>query len=78
MLDCCITYHAQRTFLGGCIFGNTAVEMADKNPAFKQFIADVFHQWTQWIATQLDTAKEQGLLASAPLHRNYRTPLLPP
>ena len=33
--------------------------MADKNPAFKQFIADVFHQWTQWIATQLDTAKEQ-------------------
>ncbi|HOE20475.1 MAG: TetR/AcrR family transcriptional regulator [Spirochaetes bacterium] len=64
MLDAVFTYHAQRTFLGGCIFGNTAVEMADKNPAFKQFIADVFHQWTQWIATQLDTAKEQGLLAS--------------
>lgn len=64
MLDAVFAYHEQRTFLGGCIFGNTALEMADKNPAFKQFIADVFHQWTQWIAAQLDTAKEQGLLAS--------------
>lgn len=62
MLDAVCAYHKKRKFKGGCIFGNTALEMADKNSAYRKFIRDVFEQWSNWIAAQIKEAKTKGLL----------------
>lgn len=68
MLDAVYTYHKKRKFRGGCIFGNIALEMADKNIAYRGFIHDVFQQWIDWTATQLEVAVTNGqLLASTPV-----------
>jgi TetR/AcrR family transcriptional repressor of nem operon len=65
MLDAVSAYHGKRKFKGGCIFGNTALEMAEKNTAYQSFINDVFQQWIHWIATQLKTAVDSGQLSAS-------------
>ncbi len=37
--------HRATGFVGGCIFGNTALEMSDLNPKYSQFIKEVFNRW---------------------------------
>lgn len=62
MLDAVFKYHSKRNFTGGCIFGNTAAEMADKHPEFREFINSVFKQWTQWIENQLREGIRVGII----------------
>jgi len=62
MLDAVFEYHSKRKFIGGCIFGNTATEMADKHPEFREFINTVFKQWIQWIENQLEEGIAMGIL----------------
>ncbi len=49
-------------FVGGCLFGNTALEMSDTNSRFRKILQDVFGQWTEKLQTELQRAKESGLL----------------
>ena len=43
----------KQNFVGGCLFGNTALEMTDGNSTFGKIIQDVFDQWTTKIEQHL-------------------------
>jgi len=54
---CALDKHVSSGFVGGCIFGNTALEMSDFNPEFAAMVADFFDAWLSRIA--LVAAKAQ-------------------
>ncbi len=37
--------HRETGFVGGCLWGNTALEMSDTNPVFAKVVSDVFDEW---------------------------------
>jgi len=43
----------QTNFVGGCLFGNTALEMTDSNSRFGIIVREVFSRWTEIIAYEL-------------------------
>lgn len=47
-------------FVGGCLFGNTALEMTDSSPEFAAVIQKVFDGWTGRLAVLLSEAQETG------------------
>jgi|GEM_PF-164484 len=49
-------------FVGGCLFGNTALEMSDNNPRFSCIIKEVFTNWWGLIEEQLIEAQMLGFL----------------
>jgi len=54
----------QTHFVGGCLFGNTALEMSGTNPRFGKILQNVFGHWTEKLQAELQRAKESGLLNS--------------
>lgn len=60
--DAVLEKHRRTNFVGGCIFGNTALEMSDSNPGFSSLIRDVFRQWVDRIANLLIEAQQSGEL----------------
>ncbi len=54
--------HRKKHFVGGCLFGNTALEMSDNNPEFAKVIDEVFTQWTTTLTALLADAAAQRLL----------------
>jgi TetR/AcrR family transcriptional repressor of nem operon len=58
--DAVLEKHRKTNFVGGCIFGNTALEMSDNNPRFSNLIKEVFRQWTAIITELLIEAREAG------------------
>ncbi len=54
----------QNNFVGGCLFGNTALEMTDSNVRFGRIIQEVFSQWKSRIGHELRQAAASGLLTS--------------
>ena len=54
----------KNNFVGGCLFGNTALEMTDSNPEFGSVIQEVFDQWTKTLETLLLDALASGTLNS--------------
>lgn len=54
--------HKEMNFVGGCLFGNTALEMSDKNCRFSDLIHEVFTEWASLIADLLMEAQETGEL----------------
>jgi len=54
----------KNNFVGGCLFGNTALEMTDSNPRFASIIQEVFDQWTETFETLMLKAQESGNLSS--------------
>ncbi|MCF6187452.1 MAG: TetR/AcrR family transcriptional regulator [Desulfobulbaceae bacterium] len=54
----------QNNFVGGCLFGNTALEMKDSNSRFGRIIQDVFSQWKSRVEHELRLAAGSGLLKS--------------
>lgn len=52
--------HLATGFVGGCIFGNTALEMSDSNPEFAGHIARVFDDWTDKIDVVVQRAQQKG------------------
>jgi len=49
-----------RRFVGGCIFGNTAIEMSDRNDDFRLFVRDVFEEWRARLEEVLREGKVSG------------------
>jgi len=58
--DAILEKHRKAHFVGGCIFGNTALEMSDSNERFSNVIKEVFHEWTTIITDLLTEAREAG------------------
>ncbi len=47
-------------FVGGCIFGNTALEMSDKDDRFSTFIKEVFKEWVEKLQRVISDAQASG------------------
>ena len=60
--DAVLEKHRSAHFVGGCIFGNTALEMADSNPNIARLVEDVFRRWADMIANVLREAQRGGEL----------------
>ncbi len=64
ILNSCNTILAmmqQTNFVGGCLFGNTALEMAGSNSSFSEVIQEVFSHWTELIEQELLQAAKYDL-----------------
>jgi TetR/AcrR family transcriptional repressor of nem operon len=54
--------HLATGFVGGCIFGNTALEMGDNDKRYAEIIDQVFDQWIGKIEKIVMAAQEKGEL----------------
>ena len=61
-LDAVFEKHKNKNFIGGCLIGNTAIEMGDNNPAFSGKITEIFAHWKRSISQILSEAKAAGEL----------------
>ncbi|MEN8258676.1 MAG: TetR/AcrR family transcriptional regulator [Thermodesulfobacteriota bacterium] len=52
-------------FVGGCLFGNAALEMSDSNPRFSEVLHGVFARWVDEIDGHLALAGEDCSLNSS-------------
>ena len=57
---CALEKHLASGFVGGCLFGNTALEMSDSDPEFAGAIARVFDQWSDKVAIVVAEAQRSG------------------
>ncbi len=55
-----VRYHEGRNLVGGCIFGNTALEMSDRNETYRAVIHGVFEEWRRRIREVLESAVRSG------------------
>ena len=62
--DRTLEWHRRLEFVGGCIFGNAALEMADSNDAFALFISQVFEEWEEKIRPVIVAAQEAGQVST--------------
>ncbi|MCB2183324.1 MAG: TetR/AcrR family transcriptional regulator [Desulfobulbaceae bacterium] len=49
-------------FVGGCLFGNLALELGDSHPDFSKMILEVFNEWIATLASIIHEAKDSGEL----------------
>jgi TetR/AcrR family transcriptional regulator, transcriptional repressor for nem operon len=54
--------HLETGFAGGCIFGNTALEMGDSDKRYAEIIDRLFDQWINRIEKYVVAAQERGEL----------------
>ncbi len=59
-LEFALERHRARRFVGGCLFGNTALEMSDANSRFAESVGHLFRQWIDKIATVIAAGQEAG------------------
>ena len=66
-LEAILQAQRKANFVGGCLFGNTALEMSDSNPRFARIIRTVFDRWVDLLAGVLaQSRKKSGPLAQDP------------
>ncbi len=54
----------KNNFVGGCLFGNTALEMTDSNPKFAAVIQELFERWAAQLEELLHEAQQNDTLHS--------------
>lgn len=59
-LCCALDKHLATGFVGGCIFGNTALEMSDSVPEFAGMIDRFFDEWIAKVAAVVSEAQNAG------------------
>lgn len=59
-LTAALAKHRDVGFVGGCIFGNTALEMADSDTAYARVVQDVFDRWIARLRTVIEAAQQVG------------------
>ncbi|HBT82015.1 MAG: TetR family transcriptional regulator [Desulfuromonadales bacterium GWD2_61_12] len=52
--------HRDTGFVGGCFFGNTALEASDIFPVLSQMVAEVFDAWIEKIQAKIEAAQTLG------------------
>ncbi len=55
--------HVRKKFIGGCIFGNMALEMGDQNSQFREEIRAIFDEWVHFLSSLIQDAFRSGDLA---------------
>ncbi len=56
--------HHQAGFVGGCIFGNTALEASDSCDSFTAVVDEVFEEWTGRLQQVIEAAQTAGQVRS--------------
>ncbi|HPQ55495.1 MAG TPA: TetR/AcrR family transcriptional regulator [Spirochaetota bacterium] len=64
LLDAIVAFHRKRNFTGGCIFGNTALELGGQHKDFSALIAGVFREWRDMLSAMIDRCKAAGQVRS--------------
>lgn len=64
LFDCGVEMAECRTFKGGCIFMNLAIEMDDLHEGFAKRLREIFRDWKKNIVAILDEGKKRGDLRS--------------
>lgn len=52
--------HRKTGFVGGCLWGNTALETSDSNPAYAGLVAQVFDEWICRIERVIHSGQQAG------------------
>jgi TetR/AcrR family transcriptional repressor of nem operon len=63
-LETALAQHRDAGFVGGCVFGNTSLEMADADPRYSQLLERVFDDWVARLAREIAAAQEAGEIRS--------------
>jgi TetR/AcrR family transcriptional repressor of nem operon len=50
----------QQGFVGGCLFGNTALEASDTSPVYAALVQEVFTEWIARVAQVITAAQAAG------------------
>lgn len=58
--EAALKLHRGTGFVGGCLWGNTALEMSDTNSTFADVVAKVFDEWTQKLAAVIRAGQVAG------------------
>ena len=58
--DAAVSTHNRTGFVGGCLWGNTALEMSDTDPDYVSVVSGVFDEWTRLIAEVVAEGQERG------------------
>lgn len=61
-LDLVLKMHRGKGFVGGCLFGNTALEMSDADSRYAESVEQLFRMWVGRFETVIQAAQEQGEL----------------
>lgn len=59
-LEFVLERHRNRRFVGGCLFGNTALEMSDTNSHFAESVSHLFGQWIEKITAVIAAGQKAG------------------
>ena len=62
--QCALDKHLGTGFVGGCIFGNTALEMSDSDSEFASAIDTVFDEWISRVEVVIAAAQKSGQIRS--------------
>ena len=55
-----LSAHRQSGFVGGCLWGNTALEMSDTDAEYARFVAGVFDEWIAQIEAVIAAGQAEG------------------
>ena len=58
--DFVLQIHRRRGFVGGCLFGNTALEMSDADQRFVQSVEQLFREWIGRMEKVIGAAQKNG------------------
>lgn len=58
--DSALKHHRKQKFVGGCLFGNTAIEMSDVSRQHSELVASVFDKWSNKIKKVILAAQTDG------------------
>jgi TetR/AcrR family transcriptional regulator, transcriptional repressor for nem operon len=61
-LDALVAAQRARRCVGGCPFGNLAVELADAHEGFRQRLTAAFDRWRTYLTAALERARAEGAL----------------
>jgi TetR/AcrR family transcriptional regulator, transcriptional repressor for nem operon len=64
ILNAVLRFHRRTGFVGGCIFGNTALEMSDTDAEYAALVQEIFNRWVRILAGYLREAGKTGRLPS--------------
>ncbi len=57
--DTILESHSATGFVGGCLWGNTALEMSDTNPDYAQLVTEVFNEWRAKVEAVIRRGQDQ-------------------
>lgn len=55
-----LSTHLAKGFVGGCLWGNTALEMSDSDTGFASVVEHVFDEWVAEIEKKVAAAQKRG------------------